>query len=158
MQDHRTEMIMVTYGKNIYIYMIDCVTYIIPCCIILFAYFHQSHGCNPCIKCPMVGMLVMEKGKSCFFSSCQKRSHHCEVTAGMSRLFPASHDAMRARDQLELNKRTMGVLTDIARILNKQCFRSEQTQTMTVTSVCTWRLCHGVKSVSVRSGHRAVFH
>ena len=31
-------------------------------------------------------MLVKEKGKSCFFSSCQNYLHQCKVTAGMSRL------------------------------------------------------------------------
>lgn len=56
---------------------------------------------------------------------------------------------MRARDQLELNKRTMGVLTDIARILNKQCamFRSELTDNdvdIGLHMKTPWRKCVSV--------------
>lgn len=55
----------------------------------------------------------MEKGKGCFFSSCQKYLHHCKVTAGMSGLF--LHPTMLFVQEPELNKTTMGMLADIAK-------------------------------------------
>lgn len=96
-------------------------------------------------------MYVKEKGKSCFFSSCQKYLHHCKVTAGMSRLF--LHPMMLCMQDTSLNWKkqlgTRGMLTDIARIFTSTAqFISQSRQKwwlrLKVTLVCTWKLWHNL--------------